>query len=137
MLFFIQDRLIQMGHAPSLGNIKIKKFRKLYRCFFGNGIPPGTERHHQLSLFIESHIAMHHGADTKRSHLCQSHAVFGLHILCHFLIAVLQAVPDILQAVGPDIIFITVFPFMVSRGDRSIILSYQHSLDSGGSEFNT
>ena len=63
MLLLIQNRLVQMGDAPSLGNIEFKQLCQLYRSLLRNGISPGTEGHHQLSRLIKGHVAMHHGAE--------------------------------------------------------------------------
>ena len=60
----------------------------------------------------EWHISMHHGADAKCTYRFQFYVIFCLHIPCHILITVLNACPDIIKAICPDTVFITIFPFM-------------------------
>ena len=126
-----------MGDTPSLGNVEMKGFRQLHGRLFRDGIPPGPEGHQHLPVFVKGKITMHHGAEAKRADRGQGDAVFFLHVLRHVSVAVLQPGPDILLAVGPDIVFITVFPLMAAGGDRGVVLSGQNRLDPGGTEFNS
>ena len=137
MLLPVQDGLIEMSDAPSLGNIELKGFRQLHGRLFRDGIPPGPEGHQHLSVFVKRKIAVHHGAEAQRADCGQGDAVFFLYVLRHVRVAVLQTGPDVLLAVGPDIVFITVFPLMAAGGDRSVVLSDQNRLNPGGTEFDS
>ena len=57
MLLTVKDRLIQVCDAPSLRDIVMEKLCQLLRGFSCDVVSPGTERDHQLSLFIKRHIA--------------------------------------------------------------------------------
>ena len=137
VLLPVQDGLIEMGDTPSLGNVEMKGFRQLHGRLFRDGVPPSPEGHQHLPVFVKWKITVHHGAEAKRADRGQGDAVFFLHVLRHVSVAVLQPGPDILLAVGPDIVFITVFPLVAAGGDRSVVLSGQNRLNPGGTEFNS
>ena len=126
-----------MGNAPSLGNIEIKHFCQLVRSLLCHGISPGAERYQQFILFIEYHVAVHHGAESHSSQFCNDNAVFFLYVLCHLCVAVLKPCPDILQGIGPDIIFQTVFPVMAAGCNGGIIFPDEHCFNTGGTKLNT
>ena len=88
-------------------------------------ISPGTERHQKFSFCIKRHIAVHHAAETDGSDFFQRDAVGLFHILRHFLITALEAFPDILQRITPDVVHIAVFPVIAALGDGMGILIYQ------------
>ena len=79
---------------------------------------------------------MHHAAETDGSDFFQRDAVGLFHILRHFLITALEAFPDILQRITPDVVHITVFPVIAALGDGMGILIYQYCLDSRGTKFD-
>ena len=137
MLLLGQDCLIQVCDAPSLGNVEVEKGRQLLAGFLGHGISPGTEGHEKLSCCVERHITMHHTGKTDTADGRQCLAVFSPDILCQTSVAALQAVPDILQAVGPDVILQTVLPVMGAHSDGLMCFVYQNRLNSGGTELNT
>ena len=137
MLFFVQDSLIKMGDTPSLGNIVMEKLHQFLRRLPGNIVSPCTERNHQLPCLIKRHISVHHGADAESSQACQFYAVKLSDIVSHGFVAALKAFVDILQAVGPYPVLITVLPLIISRRDRIVRSVYQDRLDPGGTEFNT
>lgn len=80
---------------------------------------------------------MHHGADAKCTYRFQFCVIFCLHIPCHILITVLNACPDIIKAICPDTVFITIFPFMTARCDWLIFIIYKYYFDPGRTKFNT
>ena len=115
----------------------MEKLCQLLRSFSRDIVSPGAERNHQLSRFIKGHISVHHGTDTESTYACQFHAVFLPDIFCHILIAGLKALPDLLQAVGPDSVHILVLPSVTAGCDRLIFVIYQNCLDPCGTKLNT
>ena len=137
MLLTVKDCLIQVCDAPSLRDIVMEKLCQLLRGFSCDVVSPGTERNHQLSLFIKRHIAMHHGTDTKRTYACKLHSIFFLNIFFHILVTALETFPDLLQAVCPDTIHILVLPFIGSGCDGLVLIVHQNCLDPCGTKLNT
>ena len=80
---------------------------------------------------------MHHAADAYGSGGLKLYAVFFLHVLQHVAIAVLKALPNIIQIICPDVIDILVFPVMVARGDRLIVGIDKYGLDPCGAKLNS
>ena len=61
MLFLIENGLVQVGNAPSLGYIVPEYLCQLFSGRSCNGISPGAEGHQKLSVLVKCHIAVHHG----------------------------------------------------------------------------
>ena len=137
MLLMIQDSLIQVGNAPSLRDIKAEHFCQFVRSLLCHGISPSAEGYQQFILFIEYHVAVHHGTESHGPQFCDDSTIFFFYILCHLGIAVLQSRPDILQGVCPDIMFQTVFPVVAAGRDGRVIFPNEHCFDTGGAEFDT
>ena len=137
MFLAIKNCLVQMCDTPSLRNIVIKQLHQLFTGFPCNIISPCTEWYKKFSLFVKWHISMHHGADAKYTYRFQFYVIFCLHIPCHILITVLNACPDIIKAICPDTVFITIFPFMTARCDWLIFIIYKYCFDPGRTKFNT
>ena len=135
MLLPVQDGLIEVGDAPSLGNVEIEFLQQLPAGLPGHGIAPGPEGHQQLTRRVKGHIAVHHTRKAKGSQLFQPHPVFRLHVLRKAPVAALQALPDVFQAVSPDIVLQAVLPVPVPLRHRLMALVHQHGLDPGGAEF--
>ena len=124
-----------MGNTPSLGNIILEysgQFLCRFRC---NRIPPCTEGHQKLPVFVKCHIAMHHCTEANASNRFKDHPVLLFHIFSQLAVAVLQSFPDHIQAIRPNIIFILVFPLVAAGSDRGMVFPYQHCFDSGRAKF--
>ena len=126
-----------MGNAPSLRNVETKYGGEPAAGFRSHGVPPGAEGHQQFSAFVKGHVTMHHTGKSQGSQLGQGHTVLVPYVLFQTLIAALQPFPDILQTVGPDVVFQTVFPIIGAHGHRLMGCVHQHCLDTGGAELNT
>ena len=137
MLLAVQNRLIQMGNAPSLGNIVLEQFGQFPGSLTGNGISPGAEGHQLLSVFIKYQIAVHHGADSDGTYLGKLYAVFFLHVLFQGSKAALQSLPDQIQGIGPDTVAKLVLPVKIAHCDSLVAFIHQYRLDTGGTQFNT
>ena len=96
MRLFLQNRLVQMGDAPSLRDMVLEQLRQLFRSLLRHGISPGTERHQDFSCLIESHIAVHHGGNANGADGRKRHTVACFYILRQLCKAVLNALPDVL-----------------------------------------
>ena len=81
MRFFFQYSLIQMGDAPALWNMVVEQLCELLGSFPCDRIAPGAEWHEESPLFVESHIAVHHGRKAKGRKRGDRAAIFFLHIL--------------------------------------------------------
>ena len=136
MGLLVQNRLTQMGDAPSLGDRISKQFRQLLCSLARHGVSPCTEGHQKLSFPVKRHIAVHHGRKTDGADLLDRHTVLFPHLSRQPCIAVLQSAPDIIQRVCPDSVLQSVLPLMAAGGERHIVLPDQHRLDSGGSQFD-
>ena len=126
-----------MCNTPSLRNIVLEKLRQLSACLSCNVISPGSEWNQKISLFIEWHITVHHGTDSHSANTCKLHTIFFLYVLHKLLIAVLNARPDILKAVSPYTVLITVLPLMSAGCDGCVISIYQNCLDPCGTKLNS
>jgi hypothetical protein len=130
MLLFIQDGLIEVSNAPSLGDIVFKKIRKQGRGFTGEIVPPGPEGS-QLSVFLVNHnISMHHAAESDGLHIFQGDSILFQNIFFQVAERILNTRPDIIQVIGPDSINEGVFPVVSARGDRLIVLVDENRFNS-------
>src|SRR4051812_28087259 len=130
MGFLVQYRLVEMGNAPTLGNIELEQLREFLGCLSGDRVSPCPKRDEQISVGIECHIAVHHGAETDRANGLDRGVVLLGNLVAELAIAFLQACPNILKTVCPDAVVVAVFPIMASRYDRRMIRTDQHRLDA-------
>ena len=137
MLLAVQNCLIQVGDAPSLGNVILEQFGQFPGSLAGNGISPGTEGYQLLPILIKYQIAVHHGADSDGTHLGKLCAVFFLHVLFQGSKAALQSLPDQIQRIGPDTVAKLILPIEISHCDSLVAFIYQYRLDTGRTQFNT
>ena len=136
MGFLVQYRLIEVGNAPTLGNVELEQIGELLCCLSGDGVSPGAKRDEQISILIECQIAVHHGAEADGANGLERGVVLLKNLAAELPIAVLQACPNIFEAVCPDAVFVSVFPLMASRCDRRMILADQHRLDASRAELD-
>ena len=134
--FLVQYRLVEVGDAPTLGDIELKQVSQFILCLTGHGVSPGAKRDEQIAVLIERHIAVHHGAEADDAYGLEAEAVLLKHLFAERPIALLQARPDIFETVGPDAVLESIFPLMASRGDRGMILADQHCLDPRRAELD-
>src|SRR5919198_658117 len=130
MGFLVQYRLVEMGNAPTLGNVELEHIGEFLCCLCGDRVSPCAKRDEQISIRIECHIAVHHGAETDGANGLDRGVVLRNNLVAELPIAFLQACPNILETVCPDAVFESVFPLMASRCDRRMILTDQHRLDA-------
>jgi len=78
---------------------------------------------------------VHHGAEADGGQIGQLGVVFLLNVLLKLSIGVLKTCPDVVDGIGPDAVFQTVFPVVVTGCNGRVILIHQHGLDAGGAQF--
>ena len=107
MLLTIQNCLIQVCDAPSLGDIESEQLRQFLRGRAGNGVLPGSEGGQQLPVPVEGQVAMHHGADAH-----------GLHVfrILNTGYGSPEPLPDRSQVIGPDSVRLGAGPGIVPGG---------------------
>ena len=79
---------------------------------------------------------MHHGAYAYRSEALDFGSVVAGHIGAQIGIAVLQTVPYVVDAVGPQSVNEAVFPLMAPLGYRFALRVGKYGLYAGGAEFD-
>ena len=131
MGLFVEDGLIQVGDAPTKGNIEIEELGELGRSLAGVGVAPGAERHEDIAVGAERHITMHHGTDADGCEVFDLNAVLFHHVGAQAGVAVLQAVPDGFDAVCPQAVDQLVLPLVTALCDGLIIFIDEHGLDTG------
>ena len=137
MLLLIQDGLVQVGNAPSLGHIVPENPSQLLRSRPCDGIPPCAEGNQELPILIKRHVTVHHGGKTDGTNGGKGHAVRFLHVGRHLRITVPDTIPYVIQGIGPDMVHIQVFPVMASGGNGGMVLPDEHCLNPGGTQFNS
>ena len=137
MALAIEDSLIKVRDAPTKGNVEVEQFGEFLCGLTCIGVSPSAERNEDLVVLAKWHIAMHHRTDADGSETSDLYAILLFDILAQRGIAVLQAFPDSLDAIGPKSVDELVLPRVAALCDRLVFLVNQHSLDTCGSEFDT
>ena len=135
--FIVQDGLVEVGDAPAERDVVHEQLGQLRGGGSGVGVAPGTERDEQVSALVEGHIAVHHRADADGGQVLDLHVVALAHVGAEVGIALLQAEPDHLLAVGPQAVHELVLPLVAALGDGNVVLVHQYRLDAGGAELDT
>jgi len=79
---------------------------------------------------------VHHRAESHRTNRLELYVIPLSHVLTQISVACLQTSPGILQVVGPDPIFITIFPIKTARGNRLMSVIDQDCFDARRSQLN-
>ena len=135
VLLPVENGLIQMGHAPPLGNVEAQERGQLLGRRTGDGVAPGAEGHQQVPRPVKGQVAVHHGGDADAAHGGQRQAEFALHIGGQRRIGGLQPVENFLLRIGPDPVIQLVLPGKIPLGQRGEIRPDEHRLDAGGAKF--
>ena len=64
------------------------------------------------------------------------HVIQAADVFAEVGVALLQAEPDGLLAIGPQAVHELVFPLVAALGDGTVVLVDQHRLDTGGAELD-
>src|SRR5262245_47150179 len=95
MRFFVQDRLVEMRNAPTLGNVELEQIGEFLCRLCSDRVSPCTKRDEQISVRIESLIAVHHGAETDGANGLERGVVLLGNLVAELPIAFLQAGPNL------------------------------------------
>ena len=134
VLLAVQDRLIEVGDAPALGDIEIKERRQLFGGLAGDRVAPGAELGELIALAVKGKIAVHHRGDADRADGRKLKIELPLHVAAQRGKAVLHTDAHVLKRIGPDPVDQTVFPLPVAGSDGNVLLIDQNSLDTGRAE---
>ena len=123
----VQDGLIEVGDAPTLGHVELKELCELLRRIGGDGILPGAEGHQQVPVLVKGQVAVHHAGDAGGG---QTLPVLQLG---EYLT---QAPPGIGQVIGPDAVIIGALPLKVPglHGGKALVDDY--AFDTGGAQLH-
>ena len=127
----VEYALIEVADAPAERNVVVEELAEFSSSLAGIGVAPSAERHENLLVLIESHIAVHHGREADTGEGFDFAVVLLLNILAEVGIAVLQSLPDILDSVGPQTVNELVFPLVRALCYRLVLLVDEYSLDAG------
>ena len=136
MLLMVENRLIQMGDAPALGNVEAKECRQLLGGLARDGVAPCAKLCKLVAVLVKGQIAVHHGGDTNRAHGGQRHAELGLYIGFQIGKAGLQPGMYGLHAVSPYAVHELVFPLIISVCDGEMLVVNQDGLDPGRAQLD-
>ena len=136
MGLIVQDALVQVRQAPAQRHVEIELLAENLGGGTGIGVAPGAERDQQTVCGIESHITVHHGADTDGGEGINLHIIMDADIFPEGGITGLQALPDGFQAVGPKAALELVLPLVAALGNGIMLLIHQDGLDAGTAEFD-
>ena len=137
MLLVVENALVEMGDAPAERDVVVEELGEFSSSLSGIGVTPSAEGNHDFVLLVESHIAVHHGRDADASQNLEFRIVLLEHILAEISIAVLQAIPDGLGAIGPESVDQLVFPGVTALGDGFVLLVDEDGLDTGRAKLDT
>ena len=137
VLLAVQDGLIYVGDTPAQGDVEAEQRRKIGCSLAGVGVAPRAERHEDVLILAESHIAVHHGRDTYGGELLYLAAVLSLHVPLKVGITILQALPDGIDAIRPETVHKPVFPLAAALSYGVVLRIYQDCLDAGGAKLDT
>ena len=79
---------------------------------------------------------MHHRAEADGAEALDLHVVLLADVGAEVGVALLEAEPDELLAVGPQAVHELVFPLVAALGDGDVVLIDQDGLDAGGAELD-
>ena len=136
MRLVLEDRLIEVRHAPALGHGEVERLAQDPARRPGDVVPPRAERHQQPALVAEGDVAMHHRADAHRRRLSQLHGVPGADVGGEGRVGGREPALDVLDRVCPDGVLEAILPRVRARRERGRIGRDQGRLDPGRAELD-
>ena len=136
MLFVVEHGLIQVCDGPAFRNVVLEQFGKLFVRFESVGVLPGSERHQQFAILVEGEVAVHHGGEADAAHAGELFAIGVFDVFGERRVCGLQASPDFFLRVAPQAVFQMAGPAVIAGCNGDIRVVDEHSLDSGGAEFD-
>ena len=89
-----------------------------------------------MSFLVEGHVPVHHRADADGREVLDLHVILLADVGTEVGVALLEAEPDDLLAVGPETVHELVLPLVTALGDGDMVLIDQDGLDAGGAELD-
>ena len=136
MLLAVQNRLIEVGNAPSLRNVVSEARTEDGRGLRGDGVAPRPEGRDLLEVTSQHEIAVHHAGNADGAHAPQRTPQLPLGVLAQRAVAGAHSRHHVLKMVDPYAVFHPVFPAVASGRKRRMIRPGQNGLDAGGAELN-
>ena len=134
--FLIEDRLVQVGNAPALGDVEPEQFGQFAGCGSGDGITPGAERCQLVAFLVEDQVAVHHTGNADGSHFLKRLAELSLSVSFQLRETGLDTLDSICQFIGPHAVFQLVLPAVGAGSDDLMVLIDQNALDTGRAQLN-
>ena len=119
-----------MRNAPALRNVKAKARRKVGGGLLRHRVAPCAERHKQLALAVKRQIAVHHRGKTERLQTRDLLTVFLLYRCRKVLVALLNAVPNVVHVVRPHALLQAVFPVIAAGSQYLAVRPDEHRLNA-------
>ena len=132
----VQNGLVEVRDAPAQGDVVNKELGQPGGGGTGVRVAPRAEGYEDVLLLVEGHVAVHHGADADGGEGLYLRAVLLLHVGLQVSVAVLQAAPHGVEAVGPEAVDELVFPRVAALCDGLVFLVDEYRLDAGGAELD-
>ena len=137
MFLVVEDSLVEVADAPAQGDVVVEELRQFGGSLARVGVAPGAEGHQDLLLLVEGHVAVHHSREADGGQTLNLAVVLFLHVFAQLGIAVLQAIPDGLGAVGPESVDELVLPLVRALCNGFVVLIDKDGLDSRRTELNS
>ena len=128
---------MQMRNAPALRNVEAKARRKVGSGLLRHRIAPCAERHKQLALAVKRQIAVHHRGKPQRLQMRDLLAVFLLYRCRKVLVALLNAVPNVVHVVRPHTLLQAVFPVIAAGSQHLAVRPDEHRLNARRAKLQT
>ena len=132
----VEDRLVQVGDAPALRHGEVEERGQLGAGLAGDVVAPGAERHQQLASTSRATYPCIIPLKPMAATVVELHGVAGAHVLDQRGVAGGQALPDIVDVVGPDAVLELVLPGVRARRQRRCIRRDEGRLDAGRAELD-
>ena len=134
--FTVQNRLIQVRHAPALRDVEGEQLAQRRRGLLRRGVAPGAEAGKLVALGVKRQIAVHHGREAERADRRHCLAIFFLDLRRHLGVSVLYTRPSVVEMIGPVAVLKPVFPVVRAAGQYRVIGTDQNSLDACGAQLD-
>ena len=128
--------LIQMGNAPALRNIEVKKTGKPFGRLRGHPVSPCAEGAEQFPFPVERKVPVHHPGNADCGNRREQYAVTILNLTLQVGIAGPESRDRVVYVVGPDSAPELIFPFEGAGSDRLVLPVNEYGLDPCGSQFD-
>ena len=131
VLLVVQYGFVEVRYAPAQGDVVDEKLAQLGSGPARVGVAPRAEGHQNLLLFVEGHVAVHHGTETNGGQRLYLAVIFFQHILPEVGVAILKAIPNGFGGVGPQSVYQLVLPRVASLSNGLVLWVDENCLNTG------